>query len=169
MFICQIIYRFIFGYGKNRRASNLWARKRRWLEYVKDRLKDVKVQYLATDLVLEQAKQLEIKYQMEYRELGYPIVGLIGSKVDEEFSKYQSNRLRGIKRTDEQKEHYRQSMKKRKENGETFERLSFKGRHHTKEAKEKMRQSKLGKKNPKISGQLNGMSRTNRERRLNND
>lgn len=67
------------------------------------------------------------------------------------------------------KEHYRQSMKKRKENGETFERLSFKGRHHTEEAKEKMRQSKLGKKNPKISGQLNGMSRTNRERRLNND
>ena len=63
MFICQIIYRFIFGYGKNRRASNLWARKRRWLEYVKDRRKDVKVQYLATDLALEQAKQLEIKYQ----------------------------------------------------------------------------------------------------------
>lgn len=82
--------------------------------------KDVKVQYLATDLTLEQAKQLEIKYQMEYRELGYPIVGLIGSKTDEEFSKYQSNRLRGIKRTDEQKEHYRQSIKKRKENGETF-------------------------------------------------
>lgn len=82
---------------------------------------------------------------MEYRELGYPIVGLIGNKTDEEFSKYQSNRLRGIKRTDEQKEHYRQSMKKRKENGETFERLSFKGKHHTKETKLKISNANKGK------------------------
>ena len=131
MFIYQTIYHFTFGYGKDRRATNLWARKRRWLEYVNGRQKDVIIRYLATNLTLEQAKRLEIQYQIQYRKLGYPIVGLIGNKTDEEFSKLQSNKLKGIKRTDEQKEHYKQAMKKRIENGETFERLNRSGKHHT--------------------------------------
>lgn len=149
------MYHFIFGYGKDRRASNLWARKRRWLEYVKDKRNDVKVQYLATDLSLEQAKELEIKYQIRYRELGYPIVGLIGNQTDEEFSKRQSAKLRGIKRTDEQKEHYRQAMRKRIQNGETFERLDFTGKHHTEETKRKISESNRGK--PGNKGKHNGM------------
>lgn len=137
---------FYIGYGKDRRATNLWARKRRWKEYVGDRIFDVKIEYLETNLTEEKAKELEIKYQLQYRELGHPIVGLVGNIQDDELKKLQHTKLKGQKRTEEQKEHYRQATLKRMAEGFEPPKYSWLGKHHTKESKNKMSIAHKGKK-----------------------
>lgn len=146
---------FYIGYGKGRRAENLWARKRRWKEYVKDRIYDVEIQFLKTNLSEEKAKELEIEYQKQYKQLGYPIVGLVGNIQDSESIERMSKKLKGQKRTEEQKEHYKIAMKKRMENG--FKPPSWKGRRHTKETKEKLSKMRKGKSVPNLKGEKNGM------------
>lgn len=137
---------FYIGYGKDRRAVNLWARKRRWKDYVKDRVSDVKIQYLATNLSEEKAKELEVEYQIKYRELGYPIVGIIGNIPDKEAKERQIAKLKGQKRTEEQKEHYRQSMLKRIENGFKVSMEYRKGKPLTQETKDKISMALKGRK-----------------------
>lgn len=137
---------FYIGYGKDRRAMNLWARKRRWKEYVGSRTSEVKIKYLETNLSEDKAKELEIKYQLQYRKLGYPIVGLIGNKPDEELKKLQYTKLKGQKRTDEQKVHYRQATLKRMSEGFEPPKSSWIGRHHTQESKDKISKANKGKK-----------------------
>lgn len=146
---------FYIGYGKERRAKNLWARKRRWKEYVGDRINDVQIKYLETNLSEDRAKELEINYQRQYREFGYPIVGFIGSIQDNESIRRMSEKLKGQKRTKTQKEHYRIAVRRRIENG--FKPPSWEGRHHTQESREKMSKAKKGKPAPNLMGEKNGM------------
>ena len=62
-----------------------------------------------------------------------------------------SKKLKGQKRTEEQKEHYKIAIKKRMENG--FKPPSWKGRHHTKETKEKLSKMRKGKSVPNLRGE----------------
>lgn len=163
---------FYVGYGQNRRYNNVWARKRRYKEYVNGREYDVICKILHNNLTKECAEAWEIYYQLYYRQIGEPVIGLIGNKTDKEFHDLQSSKLKGRKRNPEAN---RKMVETRRNNGkpwhseETKEKIRNLHWHHSEETKEKIRQLKLGKKNPKISGQLNGMSKTNRERRLKND
>lgn len=58
---------FYIGYGKDRRAYNLYARKRRWLEYVKDRRDDVQVEIIRWFDTAKEAKNYEIQLQKEMK------------------------------------------------------------------------------------------------------
>ena len=103
---------FYIGYGSKERAYNLYSRKRRWLEYVKDRRKDVQIEIIKWFNTAEEAKSYEIYLQKELRKEGYPIVGLIGNYHDKEQDTLQTAKTRGRHLTDEQKKHVSDGVKK---------------------------------------------------------
>lgn len=103
---------FYIGYGSKERAYNLYSRKRRWLEYVKDRRKDVQIEIIKWFNTAEEAKSYEIYLQKELRKQGYPIVGLIGNYHDKEQDILQTAKTRGRHLTDEQKKHVSDGVKK---------------------------------------------------------
>ena len=103
---------FYIGYGSKERAYNLYSRKRRWLDYVKDRRKDVEIEIIKWFNTAEEAKSYEIYLQKELRKQGYPIVGLIGNYHDKEQDTLQTAKTRGRHLTDEQKKHVSDGVKK---------------------------------------------------------
>ena len=136
------------------RAYHLYSRKRRWLEYVKDRRKDVKVEIVKWFDTPEEAKRYEIALQKKLRLDGEPIVGLIGNFHDKEQDNLHSKKTKGRKLTIEQRKHISEQVKKAMAKPEVKRKLSEwqKGRHLTEEHKEHIRQSMLKRKEVNFNG-----------------